>query len=364
MRDLRSVAKQTVLQVKPYVPGKPIEEVKRELKLTDVIKLASNENPYKPSPRVLQAIKSASLQINRYPDGGCHYLREKLAKFLKVRPEQLVFGNGSDELIVLAVRLFVGDKDEVVMAQPSFLVYSIASSIAGAQIKNVPLKDFHYDLPAMKKAITSRTRIVFLGNPDNPAGTYLKQKDVESFLEGIPQDVLVFIDEAYFEYVHARDYVNSIQLLKKYKNIIISRTFSKMYGLAGLRVGYGVCHKDLSDLFNRIREPFNVNSVAQAAAIACLEDQDYYRDIAEKVERERAYLYKNFERLGLNYQPSCTNFILLDVGQNGSDVVKRLLKRGVIVRDMGFWGMNQHIRISIGKRSENRQLISTLEQVL
>ena len=364
MRDLKSVAKKSVMSVDPYVPGKPIDEVKRELKLKSVIKLASNENPYKPSPKVIQAIRSASTQINRYPDGDCFYLRQILSKHLSVKPQQLVFGNGSDELIVLAVKLFVDPKDEVIMAKPSFLVYNIASKLAGAKIKNVPLKNFHYDLDGMKKAITAKTRLIFLGNPDNPAGTYLSQKDVAKFMRGVPKDVLVFIDEAYFEYVHAEDYVDSIGLLKKYKNIVVSRTFSKMYGLAGLRIGYGICHPDLASLFNRVREPFNVNSIAQAAAIACIEDNEYYQNIAQKVEKQRTYLHRQFDRLGLEYQPTCTNFILVNVGQNGSAICKKLLKKGVIVRDMAFWGMTEHVRVSIGTATENKMLIKTLENVL
>jgi len=364
MRDLKSVVKKTVFNIKPYVPGKPIDEVKREFGLKEVIKLASNENPYSPSPKVIKAINSAVQNINRYPDGHCFYLREVLSQHIKVKPDQIVFGNGSDELIVMAARLFVNEGDEVIIAKPSFLIYDIASKIAGAVIKSIPLKDFHYDLDGMKKAITDKTRIIFLGNPDNPAGTYLKQKDVEGFLKGVPPDVLVFMDEAYYEYVNASDYVDSIKLLNKYKNLIVTRTFSKMYGLAGLRIGYGVCDSELCDLFDRIREPFNINSIAQSAAIACLQDKVYYRNVAKKIETQKKFLYDSFKRLKLSSQPSSTNFILVHVKQDATDISRKLMKNGVIVRDMSTWGMEQYIRITVGSKDENRTLIKIMEKVL
>lgn len=364
MRDLKSVAKKTIFTIKPYVPGKPIEEVKREFGLKEVIKLASNENPYSPSPKVVKAISAAVPDINRYPDGNCFYLREALSRHLNVQPGQIIFGNGSDEVIVMAVKLFVKEGDEVINAKPSFLIYDIASKIAGAHIKSIPLKNFHYDLDGMKKAITDKTRIIFLGNPDNPAGTYLKQKDVENFLRGIPEDILVFMDEAYYEYVNAKDYVDSLQLLKKYKNLIVTRTFSKMYGLAGLRIGYGVCDAELCDLFERVREPFNINSIAQVAAIACLKDKVYYRNVAKKVETQRKYLYDSFKRLKLETPPSNTNFILVRVKGNATDVSKQLLKNGVIVRDMSAWGMEGYIRVTVGTKEENRMLIKVLEKIL
>ncbi|MCA9394992.1 MAG: histidinol-phosphate transaminase [Candidatus Omnitrophica bacterium] len=364
MSDLISKAKSTVLTVKPYVPGKPIDEVKRELGLQNVIKLASNENPYPPSPKVLKALQEALPSVNRYPNGDCHTLREELSKFLNVKPAQLIFGNGSDELIVLAVRLFVREGDEVIIAQPSFLVYDIASKIAGADIVSVPLKDFHYDLDAMQEAVTPRTRIIFLGNPDNPAGTYLTQRAVEEFLAGVPRDVLVFIDEAYFEYVQAEDYVDSLGLLDRYPNLIVSRTFSKMYGLAGLRVGYAVGGEELCGLFNRIREPFNVNSMAQAAAVACLQDQAYYRDIARQVEEQRRYLYIELTRLNLEYRETYTNFIMVKVSRDAKEMTGHLMRLGVIVRDMSFWGMNNYIRVSIGTAEENRTFVAALEKII
>jgi histidinol-phosphate aminotransferase len=356
--------KENILKVKPYIPGKPIEDVKRELGLKSVIKLASNENPYEPSPRVLRAIASAARNINRYPDGACFYLRQELSRQLKVNENQLIFGNGSDEIIVLAVRAYVGQGDEVVIAQPSFLIYEIASLLEGALVRAIPLKDFQYDLAGMKQAITAKTKMVFIGNPDNPAGTYIPRDILEKFISSVRKDIVIFIDEAYFEYVHATDYADGIEFLKEYKNVIVARTFSKMYGLAGLRVGYGIADPQLIDHLNRLREPFNVNSLAQAAAVACLKDKKYYREIFRTVEEQRAYLYQSFQSMGVRYEKSFTNFILLKVDQDSSVITKALLKKGIIIRDMNAWGMKNYIRVTIGSEKENRLLVKRLKEVL
>lgn len=362
---MRLALKKAILNVKPYVPGKPINEVKRELGLKDVIKLASNESPYPPSPKVLKAIQEALKELNRYPDGNCYCLRQKLAEDLEVNPQQLLFGNGSDEIIVLAVRGFVNEGDEVVMAQPSFLVYEIASQIAGANIKAIPLKDFCYDLPKMKEAVNAKTKLIFLGNPDNPSGKYLTQSQMNKFLDRLSPSILVLIDEAYYEYVQAEDYVNSLNLLKKYKNVLITRTFSKMYGLAGLRIGYGIADQKIINYLNRLREPFNVNSVAQAAALACLEDKRYYTGLLKKINKGREFLYKNLKRLGLSYVESFTNFILIKMDkEDASSVVQALLKKGIIVRDVSLWGLKICIRITIGTDAENKKLIKALEAVM
>ncbi|MBN1869347.1 MAG: histidinol-phosphate transaminase [Candidatus Omnitrophica bacterium] len=361
---MKSIVKKTILKVKPYVPGRPIEEVKRELGLRDVIKLASNENPYGPSPLVLEAIAKGSKELNRYPDSDCFYLREALAKRLQVSANQLIFGNGSDELIALAVRAFVDQGDEVVIAKPSFLMYGIDSRIAGANVKAVALKNFHYDLNGMKKAVNEKTKIVFIGNPDNPSGMYVKEQDMRAFLKGLHRDILVFIDEAYYEYVNARDYADSLHLLKSNKNIIVTRTFSKMYGLAGLRIGYGVANAELIGFLNRIREPFNVNSLAQVAAVAALKDQTYYRGLARNINVQRQYLYKNFRELDLDFVESHTNFILIKTKDKAADVSQRLLERGIIVRNMGAWGLKRYIRVTIGTLNENKRLIKTLKEIL
>jgi len=353
-----------IFKIKPYVPGKPIDEVKRELGLTSVIKLASNENPYPPSPKVLAAMKRAIREVNRYPDGGCFLLRRALAVKLKIDDDQLIFGNGSDELIVLAVKAFAAKGDEIIIAKPSFLIYEIASILAGARLHQVPLESFRYDLAGMKAKISARTRIIFIGNPDNPAGTYITQAQIENFLTAVPKTTLVFLDEAYFEYVHAKDYPDSLSLIKKYPNLMVTRTFSKMYGLAGLRVGYGIARREVIDILNRLREPFNINSVAQAAAVAVLNDDAHYRNIAKEVETQRQYLYRSLENMKISYETSFTNFILVNVRGDSSKVAQALLKKGVIIRDMAVWGLKGYIRVSIGNASENKRFIKSLGEVL
>ncbi|MBI5150165.1 MAG: histidinol-phosphate transaminase [Candidatus Omnitrophica bacterium] len=361
---MRRFAQKTIFKVQLYVPGRPIEEVKRELGLKDVIKLASNENPWGPSPKAVAAIMKEARQVNRYPDGDCFYLRQALAKRLQVSPRQLVFGNGSDEIIVLAARTFIRPGDEVIIAKPSFLIYDIAATIAGARVKAVPLKNFRYDLEGMKKAVSKKTRIIFLGNPDNPSGQYFTQKQVERFLDGLRRDILIFIDEAYHEYVQAPDYVDAIGLLKRHKNILATRTFSKMYGLAGLRVGYGIGDEETVDCLNRVREPFNVNSLAQAAALACLNDRPYYQKLAVEIERQRKAIYAGLGKLGVKYIESCTNFVLMDMRQDASRIVRALLAKGVIVRDMRAWGLERFIRVTIGTAVENERFLNALKEIL
>ena len=353
-----------IYKIKPYIPGKPIEEVRRELGLKNVIKLASNENPYPPSPKVLAAMAKAALEVNRYPDGGCFQLRRTLGRKLDVDDDQLIFGNGSDEIINLAVKAFVTKGDEVIIAKPSFLVYEIASVLSGARVHQVPLKDFCYDLEGMRSKVNARTKIIFIGNPDNPAGTYITSAQAEAFLRSVPKNILVFFDEAYFEYVQAKDYPDTLSLMKKYPHVMTTRTFSKIYGLAGLRVGYGIASREIIDILNRLREPFNVNSIAQAAALAALGDEAYYRKIVKDVNEQRQYLYRSLESMGISYEKSFTNFILVNVGGDSSHTAGALLKKGVIIRDMAVWGLKGYIRVSIGSASENKRFIKTLGEVL
>jgi len=353
-----------IYKIKPYVPGKPIDEVRRELGLKSVIKLASNENPYPPSPKVLAAMSKAAHEINRYPDGGCFLLRRTLARKLGIDDDQLIFGNGSDEIIVLAVKAFAAKGDDIIIAKPSFLIYEIASTLSGARLHQVPLKDFRYDLEAMKSKVSARTKIIFMGNPDNPAGTYITHAQAENFLRSVPKSTLVFFDEAYFEYVQAKDYPDTLSLMKKYPNLMTTRTFSKMYGLAGLRIGYGIASREIIDILNRLREPFNVNSIAQVAAVAVLSDEAYYRNIAKEVSEQRQYLYRSFQTMEIPFVESFTNFILVHVGVDSTQVASSLLKKGVIIRDMAAWGLKGYIRVSIGSASENKRFIKTLGEVI
>jgi len=353
-----------IYKIKPYVPGKPIDEVRRELGLKSVIKLASNENPYPPSPKALAAMSLVAREVNRYPDGGCFLLRRTLSRKLNIDDDQLIFGNGSDEIIVLAVKAFATKGDDIIIAKPSFLIYEIASTLSGARLHQVPLKNFRYDLEAMKARVNARTKIIFIGNPDNPAGTYITDAQAEDFLRCVPKSTLVFFDEAYFEYVHTKDYPNTLGLMKKYPNLMTTRTFSKMYALAGLRVGYGVARREIIDILNRLREPFNVNSMAQAAAVAVLGDEAYYRKIAKQINEQKQFLYRSLESMDIAFEKSFTNFILVHVGRDSSQVAGALLKKGVIVRDMAAWGLKGYIRVTIGSASENKRFIKTLGEII
>ena len=355
--------RKSVINVKPYKPGKPIGEVKRELGLKDVIKMASNENPLGPSPKAVAAIKKYLSDVNRYPDGGCFYLRQALSKRLKVSPEQLIFGNGSDELIVLCLRAFVNEGDEIIVASPTFLIYEIASKIQGAKVKIVPTRYFKYDLKAMAKAVTKNTKIVFIANPDNPNGTYVTRYELEAFLKGLPEGVLVFIDEAYFDFVAEKDYPNGLDYTSS-ANVITTRSFSKSYGLAGLRIGYGVSTPETIKYMESVREPFNVNSLAQVAALAALKDKKFLAKTKKVVQEGRRFLYCEFGKLGMRYIPSVTNFVLFEAGKNAQDITGALLKKGVIVRDMSGWGLDTFIRVTVGTDKENRRFIKELKKII
>lgn len=357
------VPRKAIQNIKPYQPGKPIEEVKRELGLKDVIKLASNENPFGPSPKAITAIKKYLVNVNRYPESGCFYLRQALSKKLKVKPEQLIFGNGSDELIILALRAFAGEGDEVVVAAPTFLIYEIASNVQGAKVKSIPTRYFKYDLKAMKKAITKNTRIVFIANPDNPNGTYVARYEIEEFLKGLPEGLIVFMDEAYCDYVQEKDYPNGLDYISR-NNVIVTRSFSKSYGLAGLRIGYGVSKPEIIKYMDTVREPFNVNSLAQVAAVAGLKDKNFLAKTKKKTHEGRSFFYTELGKLGLRYIPSVTNFVVFEAGKDADKICKKLMKQGVIVRNMKAWGLDNFIRVTVGKEKENKRFIKELKKIL
>lgn len=361
---MKPKAKKHLMAVRPYEPGRPIEEVQRELGLRRVIKLASNENPYPPSERVIRAIMRAAQSVNRYPDDNCYELRRDLARRLGVKPGQLIFGNGSDEIIGMAVRTFVRSGDDVVIAKPSFLMYTLVPQVEGARIIAVPLKNLSYDLVGMARAVTSKTKLIFIGNPDNPGGISLTQTQCLDFLKHVRQDIVVFWDEAYYQFVKKPDYPDSIKLLKRFPNLIVARTFSKNFGLAGLRLGYGVAAPEMIDLLNRVREPFNVNALAQAAGLACLKDERYYRGLIDEIGRQKQLLYDGFAKLGLYFYPSDTNFILIDTKKPSSVFARKLLTRGIIVRDMNAWGLATFIRVTVGTPPENRKLLAALKSIL
>ena len=359
-----SLANEHILGIEPYEPGKPLEELEREMGVHDAIKLASNENPLPPSPRVQQAIANALTQLNRYPDDSGFSLRQALAKKHGVGAEQIVLGNGSNDLIGLIVHSFVRPGDEVVVPHPSFVLYPMIVQAAGAIRVMVMLKDYRLDLEAMARAITPMTKMVFIANPNNPTATIVTADEVERFMGRVPERTIVVFDEAYIEFAMGPDFPDMLTSIKQGRKVMVLRTFSKAASLAGLRVGYGIADADAIALMNRIRQPFNVNALAQVAALAALDDESHVLECVRMIEAGRHYLYDEFNALGIKYVPSRANFILVDVGHSASDVFQRLLKEGVIVRPLTPFGMESALRVTVGTPQENRRLIKALRHVL
>ncbi len=349
-----------ILKITPYQPGKPIEEVRREFGLREVIKIASNENPLGPSPKAVAAIKKALPKINRYPEGSCFYLRQALSKKLKLKPGNFIFGNGSDEIIDIIIKTYSLPGDEILTSEVTFLEYKIIALQNGRLVTTAPMKDFRYDLAGLKAGITPKTRIIFIANPNNPTGSYLGKRDIEDFLSGLPEDILVVFDEAYLEFVEKKDFPRSLDYVKSGKNVVILRTFSKIYGLAGLRIGYAIANEESISYLERSRQPFNVNMPAQEAATAALSDTDFVKKTKSLVSEGKRYLEKELKRLGLEFIPSAANFILIDLKEDGLKVSRDLLKKGIIVRDMRQYGLDNFIRVTIGLRKENEKFVKTL----
>jgi histidinol-phosphate aminotransferase len=359
-----SLANDHILGIAPYEPGKPIEELERELGLTDVIKLASNENPLGPSERVLKAISEALPHLNRYPDGSGYYLRQALASRHGVSADHIVLGNGSNDLIELVVRAFLRGGEEAIIPHPSFVVYPMIVQAAGGIRVVVTLKEHRLDLEAMTRAITPMTKLVFIANPNNPTATIVTADEVEAFMTRVPPRVIVVFDEAYVEFAQGPDLPDTLAYLRQGRKVVVLRTFSKAASLAGLRVGYGLADPDCVALLNRIRQPFNVNALAQVAALAALGDESHVLECLRTIEAGRHYLYEEFAAMGVKYTPSRANFILVDVGRSGTDVFTWLLKEGVIVRPMASFGMDTYLRITVGTPEENRRLVKALKKVL
>ena len=361
--NLSPLARKILSGVTPYTSGKPIEEVERQTGLPNAIKLASNENPLGPSPKALEAIRQALPNIHRYPDSHCVHLVNKLAERLGLSSDQIIVGNGSDELITLTARAFLEPGDEVVVADPTFLIYRIASQIAGANVRVVASHRFRYDLSRMRRAISHRTKIVFIANPDNPTGTYSTRAELEAFLGNCPEGVLVFLDEAYAQLVEAPDYPDGREQISR-GNVFVSRTFSKAYGLSGIRVGFGMACPPIIAALQRVREPFNVNSLAQAAAAAALEDEEHLASTRRLLRQEKPAIFSALKELGCEAIPSATNFILFHVGKEAPRVVEELLKRGIIVRGMSAWNLTEYIRVTVGLPQENQAFINALRETL
>src|SRR5262247_3598346 len=359
-----SLANDHILGIAPYEPGKPVEELERELGIPDAIKLASNENPLPPSERVQKAVAAAITQLNRYPDGTGFYLREALARRHGVTADHLILGNGSNELIELIARAFMRPGDEAVIPHPSFVVYPMIVQAVGGIRVVVTLKDQRLDLEAMARAITPMTKMVFIANPNNPTATIVTADEVEHFMARVPDRVIVVFDEAYIEFAQGPDLPDTLDYLRHGRRVVVLRTFSKAASLAGLRVGYGVADPDCVALLNRIRQPFNVNALAQVAALAALDDESHVLECLRMIEAGRHFLCDEFTALGLKYVPSRANFILVDVGRSAGDIFHWLLKEGVIVRPMTSFGMENALRVTIGTPQENRRFVKALKKVL
>lgn len=361
---VKALIRKSVLAVKPYVPGKPIEETKRQLGLKEVIKLASNENSWGPSPKAISAIKRSLSGINRYPDAQGFYLKKRLAKFFGLSLENFVLGNGSDELIDVVIKTFMEADENIVTSEGTFLEYEIIAQVNDRKVKKAPLLYFKYDLGAMLKLVDKKTKLVFIANPNNPTGTYVTKYEVAEFINALPETVVVVFDEAYNTFIDVDDYPDSLSYLKKKKKVIILRTFSKAYGLAGLRLGYAITLPELVTYMERIRQPFNVNLLAQAAGLAALEDKDFLKKTRRMTLEGKDFIYRELSRMGLGYVLSVANFILVDVGRDSQEVFRSCLKFGVIVRDMGQYGLKNFIRVTIGTQKENQRFLRVLSKVL
>jgi histidinol-phosphate aminotransferase len=355
-----------IASLQPYIPGKPIEEVEREYGVSDVTKLASNENPLGPSPRALEAARSALTQVALYPDGSAFALHRALAAHLQVTPEEVFVGNGSNELIELLVRTFVIDGEEVLTSAQTFAIYKLAAGAHARSCTEAPMRArFHYDLDALKKLLSRKTKLVFLANPDNPTGTWFQEKELLPFLDAAPKDTLVVLDEAYAEYVDAPGYPDSLALRKKYPNLVVLRTFSKAYGLAGLRVGYGLARPELVEYLDRVRAPFNVGHVAQVAAAAALGDKDHLARGRALVLEQRPVLSAGLSALGATVVPSQGNFVLADFpGRPAKALFEDLLREGVVVRPLTGYGFPNAQRITVGLPQENEKCLAALRKVL
>jgi len=356
--------KSNIMDLPVYEPGKPIEEVQRELGLAEVIKLASNENPFGCPPKAKEAVVRELANIQIYPDGASQELAAALSAHLGVGADQLIFGAGSDDVVLMIARAFLTPEDETVMASHTFPQYKHNARVEGAKVIEVPLKDGRHDLPAMLAKVGPKTKVVWICNPNNPTGTIVTEEEVKAFLDGAGPDVLVVLDEAYCEYVTDETYPDGLRLLKSYPNLVLLRTFSKIYGLASLRIGYGIGHPDVIRAINQVREPFNTSRVAQAAAVAALADREFI-ERCRRLNREGiAYLNAEFERMGLKAFPAHGNFVMVDTGRPAELVFDGLLRRGIIVRGGHKLGYPTMIRVTVGSREQNERFIAALEQVL
>jgi len=351
--------------LQPYPPGKPVEEVQREYGLSNIVKLASNENPYGPSPKALEAMAAEAHELHLYPESGAHYLRQKLAERLRVAPETLLFGNGSDEVVAMMAMAYLEPGKNIVCSDLAFIRYEMGATSMGADTRHVAMKDWKHDVDALAAAVDENTTFVFLANPDNPVGSAVTAAEVQRLLDQVPARTMVVLDEAYYEFARDwADYPDSVGMLARHSNLVILRTFSKAYGLAGLRIGYGIATGEIWNAVDRIRAPFNANRMAQVAAVAALDDTEHLRRTIQGNAAGREYLYGELTRLEIEYVPSMANFILMDLKRPALPVYENLLRRGIIVRPMGMYRLPNHLRVSVGLPHENEIFIEALDAVL
>lgn len=361
---MKRLMRKCIEKLKPYTPGKPIEELERELGIYGSIKLASNENPLGPSPKAMRAVTENLKNMHRYPDGNAYHLREKLANKFELPMSSIVVGNGADELIELVAKTFLSPGEAVIIPEHAFLLYETMALSFDGRAVIVPLSDFSVDLQAMINAVTSHTKIIFINNPQNPTGKALKREEISRFLNGLPSDVIVVLDEAYIEFSTDPDVGSGLEFLDSDRLLVVLRTFSKIYGLAGLRLGYGFASEAIINALNRVRQPFNVNSLAQVAAMAALDDEEFVKKTLTLTKEGLTYLYGELDRLGLTYTPTQANFLLVKTPLGARETYERMLKQGVIIRPMDGYGFEDCIRVNVGLPEENSRFINALERII
>jgi len=362
---MKKLVRENVLRIEPYEPGKPIEVLRRELALKgEISKLASNENPLGPSPLAIEAIKKSLEEGHLYPDNSCYQLRERIARHLKVSPKNLCIGNGTTELILLIGITFLNPGETFIMSESSFIMGKLVAQVMDSKLIEVPLKDYRHDFDTILRTITSDTKIVYLDNPMNPIGTMMTKSEVSKFMEKIPQDIIVVFDEAYYEYVNKESFPNSLKFIEEGRNVIVLRTFSKLYGLAGFRVGYCVASEDFIDAIRRVSPPFSVNRFAQIGAAAALKDKEHIKKTKEINESGKRFLYEHFEKMSVFYIPSETNFVTFDVKTEAKKVSEEFQKKGVIVRPLTMYGKSTFLRVTTGTQEQNKRFVEAFKQIL
>lgn len=363
MEQLFELGKKHIKETKPYQAGKPIEEVERELGLSNIIKLASNENPLGPSPKAIDAAEMALRDVHLYPDALYFRLREKLSQYTGVDLMNITVGNGSENCLECLIKAYIDEGSNVVLDQYAFATIRILAKAYGAEEILIPSKNFRHDVKEMVKAVNEKTKIIFVVNPNNPTGTYITEEELIYLLDNVPKDIIVVVDEAYYEYLDKPDYPNTVKLLEKYENLVISRTFSKVFGIAGLRLGYLLSSFPVSELLHRSRMPFNVNNCAVAAGIASLEDEEFLAKTRKVNADGLVQVAKGLTELGIEYTPSVGNFIMVDMKTNALEIYNKILNKGVIVRPLVPYGLPNHLRITIGTYDQNVRLLQVLKEV-